>query len=69
MPGCFGRVSPDFSALVLGPGGFAAFPFAIPGLPGLAGTIVHSQAIVLDAAAGNAAGLVMSDAATLAVGP
>jgi hypothetical protein len=69
MPGCFGRVSPDFAASVVGSGGAATFPFAIPSLPALAGTILHSQAIVFDAAAGNPAGLVMSDAATLVVGP
>jgi hypothetical protein len=69
MPSCFGRVSLDFSALVLGSGGSAAFPLVVPSLPSLAGTIVHSQAIVFDATAGNPAGLVMSDAATLVVGP
>ncbi|HZN38158.1 MAG TPA: RCC1 domain-containing protein, partial [Planctomycetota bacterium] len=69
MPGCFARVSLDFSAPVLGSGGAAAYPFVVPSLPALAGTILHSQAIVFDAAAGNPAGLVMSDAATLVVGP
>jgi hypothetical protein len=38
-------------------------------VPALAGVIAHCQAIVFDPAAGNAAGLVMSDAATLVVGP
>ena len=54
---------------VLGSGGSAAWPLAVPSLAALAGTIVHTQAIVFDTAAGNSAGLVMSDAATLVVGP
>jgi hypothetical protein len=33
------------------------------------GFIVHQQAIVLDPAAGNPSGLVMSDAATAVIGP
>ena len=69
MPGCFGRVSFDVPALVFGAGGSAAYPLVVPSLPALAGTILHSQAIVFDAAAGNPAGLVMSDASTLIVGP
>jgi hypothetical protein len=67
MPGCLLRVSFDVSMLLLG-SGHAAYPLAIPSLPALAGTILHSQAIVLDAGA-NPAGLVMSDAVTLVVGP
>jgi hypothetical protein len=69
MPGCHGRVSSAFITPVLGAGGAAAHALAIPSLPALAGTILHCQAIVIDAAAGNPAGLVMSDAATLVVGP
>ena len=69
MPGCFGRVSFDVSALVLGSGGSVAYPLVVPSLSALAGTILHSQAIVFDLAASNPAGLVMSDAATLVVGP
>jgi hypothetical protein len=63
------RVSLDFAAPVLGTGGSASHPLVVPSLPALAGFIVHCQAIVLDAAASNRAGLVMSDAATLVVGP
>jgi hypothetical protein len=63
------HVSLDVSAIVLGTGGSAAFALTVPTLPELAGTILHSQAIVFDAAAGNPAGLVMSDAVTLVVGP
>ncbi|HEU4417931.1 MAG TPA: hypothetical protein VFT55_03275, partial [Planctomycetota bacterium] len=70
MPGCFAHVSLDVSVLVLGMGGSATFALAVPGLPALAGTILHSQAIVFDPAAWwNPVGLVMSDAATLVVGP
>jgi len=69
MPGCFARVSLDVTALVLGAGGSATYALVVPSLPALAGTILHSQAIVFDGSAGNPAGLVMSDAATLVVGP
>ena len=55
--------------MVLGASGSATYTLVVPSLPALAGTILHCQAIVFDAAAGNPAGLVMSDAATLVVGP
>src|SRR5262245_50202792 len=69
MPGCLGRVSLDSAVSVLGASGSATYAAAVPVWPALAGTIVHIQAIVLDVAAGNAAGLVMSDTATLVIGP
>ena len=69
MLGCLGRVSLDFSPWVFGAGGSAVYPLVVPSLPTLAGTVVHCQAIVFDPAASNPAGLVMSDAATLVVGP
>ena len=68
MPGCFARVSLDVTGVVLGSGGTGSYPLVVPNLPALAGFILHCQAIVFDAAA-NPTGLVMSDAATLVVGP
>jgi hypothetical protein len=69
MPGCFGRVSPDVAVLARGAGGSAALPLPVPNVQALAGRIVYGQAIVFGPAAGNAAGLVMSDAVTLVIGP
>jgi hypothetical protein len=69
MPGCFGRVSPDIAVFVQGTGGSASHPLPVPNLQSLAGLLLHAQAFVFDAAAGNPAGLVVSDAATLVVGP
>lgn len=45
------------------------FTMAIPAAPSLAGLRIHQQVLVLDAAAPNPAGLVMSDAATAVIGP
>jgi hypothetical protein len=69
MPGCFGRVSMDTAVFVQGVGGSANHALVVPNVPTLAGFVVHSQALVFDAAAGNVAGLVTSDAVTLVVGP
>jgi hypothetical protein len=69
VPGCLAHVSLDFSEFVFGSAGAAAYPLVVPSLPALAGVIVHNQAVVFDAAAGNGAGFVLSDAATLIVGP
>jgi len=69
LPGCLGRVSLDFTASVRSASSSATWSLAVPNVPALAGVIAHCQAIVFDPAAGNAAGLVMSDAATLVVGP
>jgi hypothetical protein len=66
MTRCRLFVSPDASGFAAGTGGSASFTLAVPSTPALAGWLLHQQAVVLDTAA--AAGLVMSDAATLVVG-
>jgi hypothetical protein len=68
LTNCWQRVSPDLSVLLIGASGAASFALAVPASPALAGLILHQQALVLDAAAGNPAGLVVSDAATAVVG-
>jgi hypothetical protein len=68
LTNCLLRVSPDASILLIGTGLSASFALAVPATPSLAGLILHQQAVVLDPAAGNPAGLVMSDAATAVVG-
>jgi hypothetical protein len=68
LTNCALRVSPDASVLLVGANGSANFALAIPLSPSLAGLLFHQQALVFDPAAGNAAGLVMSDAATAVVG-
>lgn len=66
-PGCFGRVRPDFSMLLLGAAGTANVNLPIPTLAPLLGMVFYDQALVLDPAA-NAAGLVTSDAAGAVIG-
>jgi len=68
MPGCSGRVSKDLIAFVVGTGGFADYRLPIPSNPMLVGVHFYQQALVLDPAAGNAFGGVMSDAAAGVVG-
>jgi lectin-like protein len=68
MPGCQGRVSTDVTVFVAGNTSTATFQFAIPNNQALLGFRFHHQALVLDALAGNAAGAVMSDAATATIG-
>ena len=68
LTNCWLRVSPDVSVLLIGSAGSAGFALAVPVNPSLAGMILHQQALVLDPAAGNPAGLVVSDAATVVVG-
>jgi len=69
LTNCMLRVRPDASTLLVGSGGTATFALAVPAASSLAGLLVHFQAVVLDPACGNAAGLVMSDAVTAVVGP
>ncbi|MCR9244770.1 MAG: formylglycine-generating enzyme family protein [bacterium] len=66
-PGCFLRVSPDASALVLGAGNQATYSLAIPPGVGLIGVRLFQQALVLDPAA-NAAGAVTSEAVEFVIG-
>jgi hypothetical protein len=69
MLGCSLRVSPDASVLLVGSGGSANCMLGVPALPALAGMLLYQQALVWDPSAANAAGLVMSDAATALIGP
>jgi hypothetical protein len=68
LTNCFLRVSPDLTDVLIGSAGAATFTLAVPLNPALAGLIAHQQALVLDPAAANPAGLVLSDAATAVVG-
>ena len=65
---CWLRVSPDVNDALIGSLGSATYSLAIPASAALAGFMLHQQAVVLDPAASNPLGLVMSDAATAAVG-
>jgi hypothetical protein len=66
-PGCFGRVSPDATAFLLGSSGAATLVVNTPNLPGLLGVVYYTQALVLDPTL-NALGVSMSDAAGAGVG-
>jgi hypothetical protein len=68
LTNCDLRVRPDASVFLAGTGHAATFALAIPPIASLAGLSMHQQALVLDAAAPDPAGLVMSDAATAVVG-
>jgi hypothetical protein len=68
MPGCFGRVSLDATRVVYGTGNSASFSLTVPNNPALIGVTIFQQALVLDPAAGNPAGAVVSDAARATVG-
>ncbi len=62
-PGCFGLVSPDSNAVLIGAGGSATYNLNLPNLPALLCTQIFNQAFVIDPAA-NALGGVLSDAAS-----
>ena len=68
LTGCWLRASPDATALLIGSAGSASYALTVPANAALVGLILQQQALVLDPAAGNPAGLVMSDAATAVVG-
>src|SRR5690606_22862869 len=67
MPGCDQHVSLDAFSPLQGSDGVARHEMSIPAQPSLLGVSFHHQAVVLDLAA-NAAGLVVSDAATAVIG-
>ncbi len=67
MPGCVLHVSPDVLASVSGSGNRATFAMTVPPASHLMGVRFFQQALVLDPAAGNAAGLVISDAAVAVI--
>jgi hypothetical protein len=68
MPGCRLAVSLDVEVLVAGASGSATLSVPIPPVPSLVGASFYLQAIVADPNAGNALGLVLSDAGTAVVG-
>ena len=68
LTNCWLRVSVDAHEGLIGSLGLATYSLAIPASASLAGFILHQQALVLDPAAGNPLGMVMSDAATTVVG-
>jgi PKD repeat protein len=65
--GCFGRVSPDATSLLLGAGNTANWTFPVPNNSALSGLTLFQQVLVLDAAA-NAGGFVTSNAAAFQIG-
>lgn len=68
MPGCSAAVSPDGAYFLAGQNGVAKYRLSIPNYPALVGLRFHNQAIVLDQAAGNPLGAVISDAAEGVIG-
>lgn len=68
MPGCSLHVTADAAVVVTTTTGNARFQLPIPDVPALVGTHFFNQALILDPAAGNALGAVMSDAAEGVVG-
>jgi hypothetical protein len=68
MPGCTLHVSPDMAMLIAGSGSSGMYRLPIPPLPALVGLRFYNQALVLDPAAGNVLGAVVSDAAEGVVG-
>ena len=68
MPGCDWHVPLDGVALLVGQNQQAKFSLPIPDLPSLVGLRFYHQALVLDPAAGNTFGAVVSDAAEGVVG-
>ncbi|HLQ37737.1 MAG TPA: hypothetical protein VK348_08050, partial [Planctomycetota bacterium] len=68
MPGCTLYASDDSTVFLMGSGGFADHGIPIPNNPVLVGLRFYMQAVVVDPAAGNAFGGVMSAAMTGVVG-
>jgi len=68
MPGCFQQISVDAAAAIVGQANSAVWNLPIPDLPDLVGITFYNQALVLDPAAPNALGAVVSDAAKAVVG-
>jgi hypothetical protein len=68
MPGCNWRIRVDGVVLLLGQSGSVLCSVPVPNRPELVDGVFHVQALVPDPAAGNAAGAVVSAAATAVVG-
>jgi hypothetical protein len=68
LPGCSLHTSLDAVVFLAGSNGQAKLILPIPNAPGLVGLRFYNQAMVLDPAAGNPLGAVMSDAAEGVIG-
>lgn len=68
MPGCTWHTSLDAVGLLAGQNNQATWSLSIPDLPSLVGLQFYHQALVLDPAAGNSFGAVVSDVAQGVVG-
>lgn len=68
MPGCDLYVSPDVLELLAASGTTASYTIQLPAEPTLLGLEFHQQALVLDAAAGNPFGAIVSNAGTIVIG-
>ena len=68
MPGCAWRISTDLAVFLAGSNQQVVARLPIPNVQGLLGLTFYQQALVLDPAAGNAAGVVVSDATMAVVG-
>lgn len=66
-PGCFGRVSPEVTTLLIGAGNTASWSLAIPNAPAFSGLTLFNQVLALDPTA-NALGAVVSDAGAFQLG-
>ena len=66
-PGCFGRVSPDATAFLIGGANAAVLNFPIPAASGLIGVRLFNQALVPDPGQ-NTLGAVFGDAAAMIIG-
>jgi hypothetical protein len=66
-PGCFGRVRPEATTLLLGSNGEATLELPIPNTPAFAGMRFFTQALVLEPGL-NALGVAASDAVAATVG-
>ena len=66
-PGCFGRVSPDVTLLLLGTGNTAVWNFPIPNVTAYLGIVMFHQSLVLDPGV-NTLGAVFSDASATLIG-
>lgn len=62
MPGCLLYMPVDYAQMLIAVNGAAAWYVPIPNDPALIGAVLLQQAIVLDPAAGNAAGAVLTNA-------
>jgi hypothetical protein len=68
MPGCTAYASTDAISFLAGAGGVAGWQLAVPNSIAFVGAVFYQQVLVLDPAAPNALGAVLSDAMQATVG-